>query len=339
MPSVLDRVNVRVSPSSATWVSALATNNHSVLDPASFNLGTLAAVSSMPNTHSQVNPSMSFLDLEFNTKSAVMDRVAAREAIAHLVDRTSLLGRTVGTVEPSLGLSEDHLVAPAQPTYTASSMGAAYDMPDPVSADHLLRSIGFTKSDEGRYVDVNGSQLTIHLAVETGDPWASVVGADIAAELRNQGVAVVTTPVAGTDGLRAAAAANSYDLALVTRVTSPFQTQAATWFSTAATLMSPGDQQDWSRLDDPSVDQLFTQAAQALNPVTGTAIYGQIDNQLWAQMVALPLFGEPGLLAEGPLVANVVYNDTEDGILWNVSTWALLHPQQPGETGQSVATG
>jgi peptide/nickel transport system substrate-binding protein len=282
---------------------------------------------------------MSFLDLEFNTKSAVMDRAAAREAIAHLVDRTSLLARTVGTVEPSLGLSEDHLVAPAQPTYAASSMGAAYDMPNPATADHLLRSIGFTKSGAGRYVDVNGSQLTIHLAVETGDPWAAVVGADIGAELRNQGIAVVTTPVAGTEGLRAAAQANTYDLALVTRVTSPFQTQTATWFSAAPTLMSPGEQQDWSRLDDPSVDQLFTQAAQALNPVTGSAIYGQIDNQLWTQMVGLPLFGEPGLLADGPLVANVVYNDTADGILWNVSTWALLRPAPPGETAHPVATG
>jgi ABC-type transport system substrate-binding protein len=81
-----------------------------------------------------------------------------------------------------------------------------------------------------------------------------------------------------------------------------------------------------SRTDDPQVDQLFLQAAQELNPVTGGAAYTQIDDQLWDQMVALPLFGEPGLAANGVQVANATYNPSVDGILWNVALWARLKP-------------
>ena len=84
--------------------------------------------------------------------------------------------------------------------------------------------------------------------------------------------------------------------------------------------------QNWSRLDDPQVDQLFIQAARALNPVDGSAIYAQIDDQLWDQMVALPLFGEPGLVANGVQIANVQYNPSIDGILWNVAVWTVLKP-------------
>ena len=331
-PSVLDRVTVTVSSSTGAWVGTLAASNHSVVDPDGFDLGTLAAVSSMPNTHSQVNPALTFLDLEFNTKSALMDQVAAREAVAHLIDRSAILDKTVGVVEPSLEISEDHLAVPAQPGYNPSSAAGTYDQPEPTTADRLLRSIGFSKDPSGRYVDVNGNQLTIHLIIEAGDSWAPLVGNEIASELRDQGIGVVVSPVAGTDGLRAAVAANSYDVAVVTRTTSAFQTQTATWFSDDVDLMSPSDVQDWSRFDDPEVDQLFLQAAQALNPVTGSAIYAQIDDELWDQMVALPLFGEPGLLADGPLIANVVYNDSADGIMWNASTWALLQPGAPGET-------
>jgi len=328
-PSVLDRVTVRVAADAAAWTSVLAASNHSVVDPNGFDLASLAAISSMPNTHSQLDTGLNFLDLEFNTKSPVMDKVAAREAVAHFVDRTALLDRTVGVVEPSLLVSEDHLSVPAQPGYAPSSAGTAYDQPQPGTADHLLRAIGYTQDAAGRYLDANGNPLTLRLAVETGDPWAPAVGAALATQLRDQGVGVVVSSVEGTSGLQAAAAANAYDMVLVTRTAGAYQTQTATWFSDDPDLMSSSDVQDWSRFDDPEVDQYFAQATQALNPVTGATIYAQIDDQLWDQMVALPLFGEPGLLAEGPLIANVVYNDTEDGVLWNVSTWSLLRPESP----------
>jgi hypothetical protein len=47
-------------------------------------------------------------------------------------------------------------------------------------------------------------------------------------------------------------------------------------------------------------------------------------------MVALPLFGEPALVANGVQLANVQYNASTDGILWNLSTWQTLKPGPPG---------
>ncbi len=330
-PSILDRITVTVSSSTHAWTGVLAASNHSVVVPAAVDLGSLAAISAMPNSHSQVNPALSFLDLEFDTRSPVMSRVAAREAVAHLIDRAGLLAKTVGVVSPSLLVSEDHLAVPAQPGYTPSSAAGAYDQPDPTTADRLIRSLGFSENAAGRYVDAAGNPFVIRLAVEAGDPWAPTVGNEIAASIRNQGIDVVVSSVDGVDGLRAAAASNAYDVALVTRTAGPFQTQTATWFSSDTGLMGASDSENWSRFDDPAVDSLFAQAAQALNPVTGETIYGQIDDQLWDQMVALPLFGEPGLLANGPLIANVVYNDTSDGIMWNAPTWALLRPESPSQ--------
>ncbi len=92
-------------------------------------------------------------------------------------------------------------------------------------------------------------------------------------------------------------------MALVTRVASPFQTVTAGGTRTGRPRRGSADSQNWSKFDDPQVDQLFIQAAQALNPVTGGTIYAQIDDQLWDQMVALPLFGEPALVANGVQVA------------------------------------
>ena len=122
------------------------------------------------------------------------------------------------------------------------------------------------------------------------------------------------------------ASANSYDMALVTCVSSPFQSVTAAWFSDGLGVAESSGSQNWSKFDDAQVDQLFIEAAQSLNPVSGGSIYAQIDDQLWDQMVALPLFEEPALVANGVQLANVQFNASVDGILWNVPLWTTLKP-------------
>jgi peptide/nickel transport system substrate-binding protein len=324
-PSVLDRVTVNVASEQNAWVGGLAASNEAVAQPTQFTLGSLDAVSSLPNTQSFIKPSLNFLDLEFDVTSPLMSKVAARQAVAHVIDRTALLNRIFGSLDPALVINQDHLATASQGTYNASSAAGEYSLPNLATTARLLKSIGYHQDPTGDYVDATGKQLTLRMAVETGDPWIEAVAAQISLQLHNAGIAVITTPVDGVAGMVSAAAANSYDLALVTRVSSPFQTQTAAWFSEQGPVSSLGSQ-DWSKFDDPQVDQLFLQASEALNPVTGGTIYGQIDDQLWDQMVALPLFGEPALEANGVQISNVQYNASIDGILWNAPLWSVLKP-------------
>ncbi len=322
-PALLQKVTVNVAASPSTWASQLVRSSTAAAQPLDFDLGALDAVSSMPNTQSTIKPSLRLLDLEFNVASATMSRVAARQAVAHAINRTDLLNRSVGTIEPDLVVSEDHLAVPSQTGYTPSSAAGEYSGQDLVTTDRLLRSLGYHTAVSGEYVDDTGTPLTLRMAVQTGDPWTLQLATEITSQLRLAGISVVTVPVSGASALPVTA----YDMALVTRVCTPFQTATAAWYSDAGPG-SPGIQntENWSNFDDPQVDQLFAQAAQALNPVTGGTIYDQIDDQLWDQMVSLPLFAEPGLEANGVQLANVEYNPSSDGILWNVPLWTTLKP-------------
>jgi peptide/nickel transport system substrate-binding protein len=332
-PSVLDKVTVNEATRSSTWAASLAKGNHTVIQPDDFDLDSLNAVSSLPNTQSQVRPSLRLLDLEFNVTSPQMSRVTMRQAVAHAIDRTDLLNRTFGAIEPDLVVNQDHLATPYQTSYSASSAAGEYSVADPAATDRLLKSIGYHLNPSGSYVTASDVPLTLRMAVETGDPWILGVAAQIVAQLRQLGIAVVTVPVNGAAGMAAAAAANSYDLALVTRLTSPFPTTTSAWYSDGQGGVGSDGTQDWSNFDDPQVDQLFAQAAQDLNPVTGATVYAQIDDQLWDQMIGLPLFAEPGLEANGVQLANVDYNPSVDGILWNVALWTTL---KPGPVGQQA---
>ncbi len=330
-PAVLNRATVNVAPTETAWTGTLATGNQTVAQPTRFNLRALGVVSSMPNTQCVLKPSLNLLDLEFNVKSSVMASAAARQAIAHAIDRTSLLAHSFGSIDPDLVVNQEHLATAAQPTYTPSPAAGDYVSRNLTATGQLLRGIGFHLDPAGNWVNSVGAPLTIRMAVQAGDPWISAVGAQISAQLHTAGITVVTIPVNGTAGLTNATTTNSYEMALVTRVSSPFQTATADWYSDGLGAGGSGGSQDWSNFDDPRVDQLFTQASQELNPVTGGAVYAQIDDLLWGQMIGLPLFGEPALVGNGVQIQNVQYNASIDGLLWNLPLWTTLKPGPPSE--------
>jgi peptide/nickel transport system substrate-binding protein len=329
-PALLDRATVVVAPTEPAWASTLATSNRAVAQPTKFNLKSLNVVSSMPNTQSVLKPTLTLLDLEFNVKSSVMSR-AVRQAVAHAIDRTSLLDHTFGSIDPDLVVNQDHLASTAQPNYTPSSAAGGYTARDLATTEQLLKTIGFHQDPLGNYVNASGQQLALRMAVQTGDPWISSVATQISTQLRTAGIAVNTFPVTGTAGVTNATTTNGYDMALVTRLSSPFQSTTADWYSDGLGAGGSAGSQDWSNFDDPQVDQSFTEASQALNPVTGGAIYAQIDDQLWDQMVGLPLFAEPAFVGNGVQVQNVQYNPSIDGILWNLSLWSSLKPGPPSQ--------
>jgi len=328
-PSVLGSITVSAGTTDAGWIEPLATTNTAVSQPGRFTLTSLSSVSALPNGQSSIHPSLAYLSLEFNVKSTVLSHVAARQAVAHAIDRTVLLNRLFGMVDPELMVNQDHLAVAWQTSYAASTAAGEYAQVNLDATDSLLKSLGFARTMGTPYVDADGKPFTVRMAVEEGDPWIDEAAAGIASELKAAGITIVVVPVAGTAGLATAMAANGYDMALVTRTSGPYQSVTQGWYSDGAGHRGAADAQNWSRFDDPQVDQLFVQAAQELNPVTGGATYAQIDDQLWDQMVALPLFGEPGLMASGVQVANAAYNPSVDGVLWNVALWTRLKPAPP----------
>jgi peptide/nickel transport system substrate-binding protein len=312
-------------------IAPLSDGNHVVAEPSQFDLGLLDSVSSLPNTVSSLKPSLNFLQLEFDVAAPLTSVTAVREGIAHAIDRPLLEQQTLGSIEPNLVLDEDHLAVPTQTSYATSTASGSYDTADLDSTADLLKSAGYHKSPAGLYVDGQGKPLTVRMAVETGDPWIAQVGEGIVDQLQQVGITVITVPVDGPAGLDSALAAGAYDMALVTRTASPYQSQTEAWYSYLLGANGPGGSQNWSNFTDAQVDQLFSQATgdiQDLDPVTAAAVYAQIDDQLWDQMVALPLFQEPALVANGVQLGNVQYNPSVDGLLWNLQDWSSLVPKR-----------
>ena len=102
--------------------------------------------------------------------------------------------------------------------------------------------------------------------IETGDPWILGVAAQLDAQLRQIGITVVDVPVTRACRPGRRGKQGSYDMALVTRMSSPFQTVTAAWYSdgqgyggveghrrTGATSTTPRSTSCSSRLPRPSI--------------------------------------------------------------------------------------
>lgn len=338
---VLRQVNVFYAPTSAAWTALLGGTNQSVAAPRYAASAAINAASSLPNTVSTSAQSLGFVELEFNLSAPTTARTVVREALAHMIDRTGIISQTVGVVQPSTGLMDDHLAVPGQTQYQPSSAANSYAEVDLATASTLLKSAGYTLADNGAFENASGKPLTIRLDVEVNDPWVVATAGEVERELRAAGVSVEPFNVPGPVALAQDAAANTFDAALVDRTASPFLTETAPWFSQDPTLQVGPYSQNWSNFNDPGVNVLFHQASRALNPDTGALDYAQVDDQLWDNMVGLPLFVEPGFVANGVQVADVTYNPSEDGIFWNLPLWTTLEPQSTKgkATVTTTATG
>jgi peptide/nickel transport system substrate-binding protein len=169
--SVLGSMTVSDDQTDSGWIGPLATSTTAVSQPGRFNLASLSAVSALPGAQSSIHPALSFLSLEFNVKSTVGSHVAARQAVAHAIDRTSLLNQVYGTIDPALTVNEDHLAVAWQTSYSASTAAGEYAQPDLATTDSLLKTLGYDNTAGTPYTDAAGKSFTVRMAVEEGDPW------------------------------------------------------------------------------------------------------------------------------------------------------------------------
>jgi len=338
----ISSVVVRVRPGGPSTVDATTPGLRTAAQVATFNLATLDAVAATPDLKSSVAPSARQMELDFAVNAPVTSSLDMREAIAHAVDRTTLLDQEFGQIDPSLTVSEDHLAGPSEPAYAASPAALPYATTDLTTTDRLLRHLGYTVGPAGQFVNPAGQPLVLRMAVQEDDPWVASTAVALVSQLDAAGFTVVTVPMTSAGDL--AATSSSYDLALVARTLSPYQTVTASWYSTAFSGTADGaagaaGDADWSGYESAAVDALFRSARQQLNPVPGAAIYAQIDADLWNQMVALPLFEEPELFLTGVQLAGLSYNPAADGPLWDVQSATTLTPKVHGSAGPGSTVG
>jgi peptide/nickel transport system substrate-binding protein len=351
----LTRITIRIANGPAQLSAWKRRGVAQVVQPSDFGPAFLQVSTADALASSQVNISSSFLQLEFSTTAPATVLPAVRQALAHAVDRQALVQAVVGFADPNIVPAQSHLYVqtqndyPQSPTPTApnpldaasattssttapahSSTAAYPPSAEPQLTAHLLSLAGDVVNPAGQWTDPAGVPLTFRMVVDGSDSWALQTSDLVAHQLEKVGLGVTVAEAPSSTAAGEELAQGAADMALLPFDTSPYSSVTQSWYTPSLGPPGQNGSQDWSNLDDPTLNALFDKAVNsvpALNPVQAAPSYTQADQLLWTEMVALPLFAEPSVLVWSNRLDNVTPNVHGPGLLWNPGLWELQVPK------------
>jgi peptide/nickel transport system substrate-binding protein len=356
----LDRLVIRIASGPAQLTSWITSGKVQAVQPTAYDQTFLEQITADPSIQSTAAISSTFLQLEFSVTSPVTGDQNVREAIAHAVDRQALANQMVGWDDTSIVPSSSHLYSQSQNAYpsprtpapqiaaqpgyspptTSATPTAAQPFPltdTPADTDRLLQTAGYVKQLDGSWALPDGTPLVVRVAVDQGDAWAAQTGALLIGQLQAAGIGVTQVLADGATATGQDLATGAADAAVLPFTSSPYPTQAIAWYTPLLGAPGHDGSENWSNLDDPTLNGLLTKAAQQLNPDTASPLYTEADADLWNQMVALPLFAEPTVLAWSSYAAGVGENPNGPSLFWSVQGWGLRVPPDSPEAATATS--
>ncbi len=316
-PPRLDHIVFRLIPSPDQDPVALENGEVSlVYPPAQVNL--VHQTKLIPGVEWDTGRALSYEHLDFNQASGLLSDETLRKAIALSIDRKELVKETVDQIEPSVRPDGNHIFVNNQLGYQDNASG--YEHADVAQARRMLEGDGYTLGSAG-YFTKYGRTLELRMTTTAGDPLRVHVEDVIRADLKSAGIKVDVANES-PDALVGDLAAGRYQLALYGSTLSPFPSYTAAMFQTPSEIGGTG-KQNWTAFSDHSVDALFEQASQQLDPPRAEATYNQIDRILWSKMISLPLFQDPTFIAYSNQFANIGDNGSSVGPFWDAELWGL----------------
>ncbi len=322
----LNRITLVAVTDPSTLAHDVSSHQVQVAAPDTFDATLMAELSDLPTAETESPLGTTMLQLEFNVDHTPLNSVAVRQGIAHAIDRVGIVTTVAQPLNPSVWLDNNHLFANVQSAYNDNATG--YETVDLSAAHALLTEGGLVAGAAGTWTS-HGAPVTLDLTWSSDDPWSAAIGPLVASQLVGAGFTVDTVPVSGSQLTTTVLPTGAFELALVPVQASAYPSQLGGVFSPTVTAGSPGLAQDWSGFDDPAVDALFSQAQGDLSANQATAMYQQIDQDLWQDMPTFPLLAEPDFMAFSASLLGVQPDPGGLGVLWQMDQWAPLVAAPP----------
>jgi len=356
-PANARSITVHVATSTDELAQWMRTGFVQVADPATVTKSFLSQMTSLPSVESDVDTSGTMLQLQM--ASALDGRLSPnlREAIALTVNRQELVNQQASWAVPGLVVANSHVYAQGQPSEkppppavpttsvpvptsststTAIGAGGSVNFPVtpvPTQATDLIESTGLVKAPGDQYYHLAfGAPFSLRMVYDASDPWAAAAAPVIRSELTDAGLDTSLDAAPSATQAGQILSAQFADLAVMPETFTPYMSQMVAWYTNLLGTAGKNGSQNWTNYSNSQFDQLVQTASQQLNPNTAATYYAQADTMLWDEMVSLPLYAEPTVLAWSRKVGGVSASPRGDSLLWMAQLWAVRVPETTGNT-------
>ncbi|MCE7080834.1 ABC transporter family substrate-binding protein [Streptomyces sp. ST2-7A] len=251
------------------------------------------------------------LDFNFDSGS-LADDVRLREAFTLCVPRDVIVQRLINPIAETAEPQDVRNVAPFEPNYEAAveySGGDQYGQADIEAARDLLEeadAVGTTVRI-GAIADNQRRENTAQLIKESCDE----AGFDIQPYFE-----------ANFFDLDGGLSQNTYDVAMYAWVGSA---QVSGWNSTfrSAECTPEGKGNNNGCYANEELDEVLSEILETTDLDAQAELIYEVERILWEDLVTIPLFAHPGLLAYADNLENVKPSPAQDSYVWNQPEWRI----------------
>lgn len=309
----LDKLVWRLIEEQSALVPAARNKEINALYPQP-NADLVTQVKGLDGFHYYLAPGMSWEHVDLNTKNAALSDKALRQAIQTAIDRTEIISKTVGVMDPSIKPLGHHVFVPGVKGYQDNVGPLGFGAGNIDKATSILTAAGY-RIDNGKLIGKDGKPVpTLRFRHTVGNKLRGDTAALIQQQLKKIGVDI---KIETTDKLSSTLDSGDYDIILFAWVTSPFVG------TTLKDLWGTGSGQNYNKYSNPQYDAIANEAGRTVDKDKFINLVNQGDAILAEDAVTLPLFQRLNLIVVDKRYANVRNNGTNLGPAYNAQQWGL----------------
>ena len=289
-----------------TQVQALANKDLNVIEPQA-TVDTVKQIEGLGDAvKMETGQSLTWEHLDFNFSDGVFkDSLELRQAFAYCVPRQTIVDNLVKPIDPNAVIMNAREVFPFQPDYAAVT-AASYD---------------------GRYDQVNideAKKLVEAAGVET--PVKVRIGYSGPNQRRTDQVALIASSCADA-GFEVVDAGNPDFFAPGgTLERGDYEIALFAWAGSGQTvsgqnIYSSRGGQNYHGWNVPEIDAAWEALGSTLDRAEQLKQIEIIEKQLWDNLLNIPVFAHPGLIAYDATIDNVRKTSTQSTVAWNAEQW------------------
>lgn len=317
-PKLDKLVDAYIGSDSDTNVKALQNQEVNMVYPQP-QLDLVSNLQSLTNVTTEINFGVAFEHFDFNAKDPLLAHKEIREAIAYAIDRPALVKATVGAFSDKASVLNNRLLMTNQPGY--EDHGGDYSQQNLAKAKSLLTGIGCTVGNAKTPTTCFGKPLTFKVITTQDNPLRDQTIQIAAQQVSAIGIKLTEYAdpnIFGGPTDSQSLASEQFQIALFAWVGGPSIS------SNASIYLSPkggGVGQNYTQAGTPAIDAALKNMTSAANTQDEIKYANQADSLLWGQMLTLPLYQKPTLLAFDSNYSGIADNATQAGPLWNSDTF------------------
>lgn len=264
----------------------------------------------------QVNQSLVMESLMFNHSNSFLADPVLRAAMATAIDTQGIIDRTVGQFDESVTPLGNAMIMQQQTGYEDHTEALNYGQGDSEAAIGILEDAGYTIEDDGLHTPDGELVPAFRAVYSVGNAVREDSMQIIATALEPLGI---TLNLETTDSLGDTTSNNEpygYDVVLVGYTGSPFVGSNAFKRYTTGTGYNP-------YYSSEEVDSLVDQALAATSQDEVIDLINQADEILVEDLLLLPLYQKPSIIAYVSDLGNIRDNPTISGPTYNADEWGF----------------